>query len=422
MGCGRENLARVSACALGVLVCALSPDWVSADEWHLNPRVVLSGSYDDNFRLDDLPADKLKVAGAAVVASAQILFEDPTTRFEVTPKVHATMFPGHAEEQGNDEFIDAQYSERWEKARFLMAADFWHQLVLKSYLPTTDLTTGLGKSPGSTDIGAITERNRQDFIFLSPTATFDLTPRTRLDVQSQILDVKYADQITGVRQDFKNYEGGLGISTQITPISTLSVSGAASKFKPTSGSQANTYGMQGQWTVRQTEVQQAYARLGIDHTTFDRIPGGSVLTLGPTGSSNSFSGGLGISRKFQTTDVFADLMRSVAPQAAGVVVAQDELRLRLEHQFSARSAGFIGLRGIKDTALQSSTTFTGERYATAAVGFEWRLYRQFSVTSQYIYTSRKTDLFPSSANSNAIEVSLIYEPHRLAVSAPVLGD
>ena len=223
MGCGRENLARVSACALGVLVCALSPDWVSADEWHLNPRVVLSGSYDDNFRLDDLPADKLKVAGAAVVASAQILFEDPTTRFEVTPKVHATMFPGHAEEQGNDEFIDAQYSERWEKARFLMAADFWHQLVLKSYLPTTDLTTGLGKSPGSTDIGAITERNRQDFIFLSPTATFDLTPRTRLDVQSQILDVKYADQITGVRQDFKNYEGGLGISTQITPISTLSV-------------------------------------------------------------------------------------------------------------------------------------------------------------------------------------------------------
>jgi hypothetical protein len=422
MGCSRQNLAGVSACALGVLVCALSPDLVSADDWHLNPRVVLSGSYDDNFRLDDLPADKIRVAGAAVEASAQILFEDPTTRFVVTPRVHATMFPGHAEEQGNDEFIDAQFSERWERAQFAMSADFWHQLVLKSYLPTTDLTAGLGKSPGSTDIGAITERNRQDFIFLSPTGTFDLTPRTHLDVQTQILDVKYADQITGVRQDFKNYEGGVGVSTQITPTSTVSLSGAASKFKPDSGSQANTYGVQGQWTVRQTEVQQAYARVGIDHTTFDQIPGGSPLTLGPTGSSNSFSGGLGISRKFKTTDVFADLMRSVAPQAAGVVVAQDELRLRLEHQFSARSAGFIGLRGIKDTALQSSTTFTGERYATAAAGFEWRLYRQFSVTSQYIYSSRKTDVFSTSANSNAIEVSLIYEPHRPVVSAPVLGD
>jgi hypothetical protein len=428
MQSGRENIAGLSAWVLGIVVCSLTAGLASADEWHVNPRVVLSGIYDDNFRLDSIPADKIRVSGGAMVASTQFLFEDPKTHFEITPKIHATVFPGNSEFQGNDEFIDSVFSERWEKARFSVNADFWRQLVLMSFLPNTDLTAGLGKSIGVTDIGAITERNRQDFILVSPTGSYDLTPRLRLEAQTQFLDIKYTDQITGVRQNFTNYGGGLGVSTQVTPVSTLSVRGNASQFKPDLGTKSETYGLQAQWTLRQTAVQQAYARVGIDHTQFDQPQAGTPAAIGPAGSSNSFSGGLGISRKFQTTDLFADLMRSVSPQASGVVVAQDELRLRLEHQFSARSAGFIGVRGIKDTALQSnsapqsSTAYTNERYVTASAGFEWRLLREFSVTSQYTYTSLKTDLFTSTANSNAIGISLIYEPHRLAESAPVLGD
>ena len=232
----------------------------------------------------------------------------------------------------------------------------------------------------------------------------------------------YTDQVTGIRENFTNYGGGLGVAFQVTPVSTVSVLGNASQFKPDSGSSSDTYGMQAQWTLRQTEVQQAYARIGVDHTVFNQQPAGAGPATGPTGSANSFSGGLGLSRKFQTTDLFVDLMRSVAPQAGGVVVAQDELRFRVEHKFSARTAGFVGVRGIKDTALESGTNFSNERYVTGSVGFEWRVFRPFSITSQYTYTSRKTDYFTATANSNAIVISLVYEPHRLAEDAPQLGD
>jgi hypothetical protein len=423
-----ENAAAGRAVAMAALLGLITPGLSVGADWHLNPRVVLSGSYDDNFRLDDIAADKIKVAGGTIVAGAQLVTDDPTTHFEITPRVRSTLYPGNSEEQGTDYFVDTKFTEHWEKARFSITGDFWRQLVLKTFLPTTDVTGGLGKPTGDTDIGVLTQRNRQDFILLAPEGSYDLGPRLKLEVQSQYIDVKYAEQIAGQRQDFKDFQGGLGLATALTPTSTVTVRGVASEFKPDVGSKANTYGLQGEWTVRQTEVQQAYVRVGVDHTNFDAPEGSFGPAPAPTptaaapGSANSFSGGIGIDRKFRTSELFADLLRSVAPNSGGGVVAQDELRLRLEHQIGPRSAAFIGLRGIKESALGSNTSFTNDRYVTGSAGFEWRLTRQFSVTSQYIYTSRTTEGFIATAKSNAIAVSLVYDPHRLAEDAPLLGN
>ena len=424
-----ENAAARWAVALGALLGLVSPGLSVGADWHLNPRVVLSGSYDDNFRLDGIAADKIKVAGGTIVAGAQLVTDAPATHFEITPRVRSTFYPGNSEEQGTDYFLDTKFTHSWEKARFSVTGDFWRQLVLKTFLPTTDVSGGLGKPTGDSDIGVLTQRNRQDFILLAPEGSYDLSPRMKLEIQSRFIDVKYAEQIAGQRQDFKDFQGGLGLATALTPTSTVIVRGVASQFKPDVGSKANTYGLQGEWTVRQTEVQQAYVRVGVDHTQFDQPAGsfGPAPTPTPTtstapGSANSFSGGLGIDRKFRTSELFADLLRSVAPNSGGGVVAQDELRLRLEHQIGPRSAVFIGVRGIKESALGSNAAFTNDRYVTGSAGFEWRLTRQFSVTSQYIYTSRTTEGFIATAKSNAIAVSLVYDPHRLAEDAPLLGN
>ena len=142
-----------------------------------------------------------------------------------------------------------------------------------------------------------------------------------------------------------------------------------------------------------------------------------VIQSGPIQSilGNNVSGGIGISRKFIAYDLFADFARSVSPDSYGTVVARNDLRMRLEHKFSARTSGYVGLRGINQVALGNSIGFMGQRYGQAALGVEWRIYRQFSIISEYAYTTYKAYTGGAqAAGSNAVTISLKYEPHRPA--------
>ena len=87
----------------------------------------------------------------------------------------------------------------------------------------------------------------------------------------------------------------------------------------------------------------------------------------------------------------------------------------LEHKFNARTSAYVGLRGIDQVALGNSAEFVGQRYGQAALGVEWRIYRQFSIISEYGYTTYKQyDSGAQAPGSNAVTISLRYEPHRPA--------
>ena len=381
-------------------------------DWHLDPSITVGGLYDDNYRLDFDRTKRVSVKGAEIDAAAKFRAEGPLFRVELTPRLRSTFYPGNTEEQANDQFFDLNLQRRWERMRFSMTGDYWRQIVLRNYLPTTDITNGLGNSVGNPDIAPITTRNRQEFARLAPTVSFDLSPIQRLIVDTEVIDVRYAEQTAGLRQNFKNYHASLGFGMDFSPRSTGTFSVVSGLFRPDAGSNANTYGFQGQWTFNQSTVSQYYARVGADRTSFS---GGSA-------SANSFSGGVGASRKFQTTDLFIDLTRSMTPNSGGTVVAQNELRVRLEHRFSARTAGFVAVRGIKNSAIGQTTTFSNDQFVTGSVGVEYRLYRQFSMTGQYIYTNKKNDTVANAANSNSITLTLVYQPHRPAEDLPILND
>jgi hypothetical protein len=294
-----------------------------------------------------------------------------------------------------------------------VVGSFWSQEVLTSYLPTSQISTPLGQSSPGADLGTVNERTRQNLLVLTPTATFDLSPRQHLDVQVQYLDVDYTKIIPNEVQDFQSFNESVGLGFATSSQTTLSIRGVAAEFRPTSGSDANTYGAEGGWDTHLTELMHAYAKLGVERTSFEAIPNGKTPTANLSGAT-SWSGGAGISRKFVTYDLFADFSRSVSANSVGAVVARDDLRLRLEHEFSARYLAYAGLRGIDQTALGNSAEFTSQRYGQAALGFEWRMYRQFSIISEYAYTSLKDGNLPHAAGSNAVTVSLRYEPHRPA--------
>jgi hypothetical protein len=404
--------------ALGLAATAvLDIGRANAADWHWDPRVDVGGTYNDNYGLSSAPSAQIvSVAGSFVSASLQASIAEPSTQFEVTPTLRLIEYPGHSEFESDDQFVNSRFSHEWQSADFALDEYYSRQELLQSYLPSTNISTPLGQGSGGGDIGPVNERIRQDSLQLSPSATFVLGPRERLEVRAQYLDANYSQQINNERQNWKSYSGGLGFGFAITPRSTVMVRGVASELIPGSGSDANTYGAQIEWKSRLSERMQAYARLGVDHTTFNQ-------NLYGDSSATNISGGLGISRQFVVNDLFVDLTRSVSPSSFAEVVARDELRLRIEHKFGPRSSGYIGLRGIKEQALGSGVGFTNDSYGLAALGFEWRIFRQFSIVSEYAYTMLRTYNVPGTAGANSatrtagansVTITLVYQPRRPA--------
>jgi hypothetical protein len=389
-----------------------------AADWQWDPEVILSGNYNTNYGLDSLGAQNISVAGTSVDASMHASLLDPTTRFEITPRVRTVYYPGQTEFDANDAYVNSQFQQSWQRANFTLTGIFWSQDILQSFLPTTNVGTPLGQNSPGGDLAVVNERVRQDLLILTPSASFDLSPRETLEIQAGYLGVDYSQAVANQAENFKNYSGSVGLGFAVTAQSTVTVRVNGSDLRPESGSTANTYGGEGEWRTHLSEVMQAYAKLGLEHTSFGTVQAASVTAGSPMTSVSggspvtSVSGGFGISRKFFAYDLFADFSRSVSPDSVGAVVARDDLRVRLEHKFSARTSGYVGLRGINQTALGNSAGFAAQRYGQAALGFEWRIFRQFSVISQYAYTTLKDANVGQAAGSNAVTISLDYQPHR----------
>jgi hypothetical protein len=395
-----SNLVALAGLGIG---CA------DATDYHWDPMLMVSGNYNDNYGFDSGNVQKVSVDGSIVDASLHVSIINPDAHFEITPQVHSVYYPGQSQYDANNVFVDSQFEQLWPRGNFTLNELFWSQDVLTSYLPTTAIGAPLGQNSPGADLASVTERVRQDLLLLAPIANFELSPREHLEIRAQFLGVDYSKAVYGQIQNFKNYSGSLGLGFDMTPQSTLTVRGIASDLRPVSGSGANTYGAEGEWRTHLSEVVQSYAKLGLEHTSFNQAQYGQS-------AATSVSGGIGISRKFIAYDLFADFARSVSPDSYGTIVVRNELRTRLEHKFSGQTSGYVGLRYINQVALgNNSAGFVGQRYGQAAVGMEWRIYRQFSIISQYVYSTYKQYTGGAQAGgSNAVTISLMYQPHRPA--------
>jgi len=403
----RNSMPAMVASSVAALA-GLGIGCADATDYHWDPTLMVSGNYNDNYALVTGSNQKISVDGSIVDALLRASFINPDGHFYITPEVQSVYYPGESQFDANNGYLNSQYEHLWARANFTLNENFSSQDVLTSYLPTTAISAPLGQTSPGADLASVTERVRQNLLQLAPIANFDLSQREHLEIRAQFLDVDYSQAILGVVQNFRNYGGSLGLGFDVSPQSTVTVRGIASDLRPVSGSGANTYGGEGEWRTRLSEVVQYYARVGVEHTSFDEAQYGQS-------SATSVSGGLGISRKFRAYDLFADFSRSVSPDSYGSVVVRDDLRTRLEHKFTGRTAGFVGLRYVNQAALGNSEGYVRQRFGQAALGVEWRIYRQFSIISEYVYSNYKQYTGDAqAAGSNAVTISLKYQPHRPA--------
>jgi hypothetical protein len=395
--CRRLYVLLGAGAVLGLTTPAL------ADDWDFIPRLEGGATYNDNYRLAESAADEIAVYGPYIDAQLDATRVTPRSKLEIVPEVHSNYFPSDTADQSTDGYLTMDGEYRTLRSDFTMLANYSDESVIYSeLLPATFPGVALGQVVGE-ESGRVTTRNRRQLEQATPTFTYDFTQRTHLDLEAGFLHASY-DKSLVEEVGFSNYRGEGGLRFDVTPRADVRVDGIVSRFEPQlGGHNTNRYGVAFQWDLQSTQIMRFYARVGANRMEASTSVG--------TVDTNGITGGVGVVWNYPITQVVLEALRANSPSAAGAEVTDDELRCRVLHAFAPRFSGFLGARGVRlrGASSEPALAIQGEDYLAAEGGFDYQFTESFRIEGAYDYTFQRFQGTPY-ADSNAVRVSLIYQP------------
>jgi hypothetical protein len=394
--------------AAGAAVCLMASSLASAQAWIFDPRIELQGIYNDNYRLSNQPGQEIDVSGGAIDAEFTARKEGPASLLEVSPRIRSSVFPDASSEESTDYFLNLTGEKRTQRTTTRLVGLFSDESVVTSELVAADFPgVGLGQPVGG-DGGRVSVRNTRRLYAIQPSLDFDWTERRQLTFDAHYVKAEYEDDLVE-QVGYTDYGGSAGIVWDISQRSKIAVDLILAEYSPDDDSASTTStGVVAEWRTAPSQVMDFYFRLGSNRA--ERDSSGTQSSF----SRSSFNGGVGVAWNFQVTRIVIDALRSTVPSSQGAVVDRDELRFRLSRDFSPRVSGFVAARGIRTEGLDETVSDVGERkYYTGRTGLEWRVSRQFSLEGAYEYKWQEYQDELTSATSNGVTLSLVYQPRRL---------
>jgi len=396
----RASLVVALACA-GMALSAAAADW------SVNPKVEVGGMSDTNLRLDE-GDQKVDASGAFGNAELEFLSATPLSDFRFTPRIEATWFPD--EEVKDEDYVNGgarlSWLHRGKTLQNTFRFDYDNSATVTGNRATTDEDGELGQPDDVGDSGALTFENRVQTFDVRDTLRLQHTERSGLDAGAFFLSRNFDEQSPGEDVSFVALGGSLGWSWRVRERSSLGLRLRGQHYNPDlSEMNTNDIGVEGEWRHEVSEQMESYLRVGVNQSSFS-VPGPDEPD-----DSVDWVGGVGGRWRFQVSSVFLDLTRAASPNSSGYSVLRDQLQLRLNRDFSERVRGSLAVRLINDDAPEG---FNERRYAVGSVGAEWRTTRVWSLMARYDYSWQDDKLTPGEASSNAIRLSVLYQPRRQA--------
>ncbi len=395
-----------------VLAVAIWPVAGHCENWSFDPRVEVGAQADDNYRL--LPDGfHDSVSGGYGDLRLDIHTVDPVDELRFSPGVRSTWFPNSREEESTDPYAELLASHRGLKSTASLLANYIDESVTKSDRVNPGAGGGLG-NPDTGDSSYIVLRNRRQLVNVLPAFTYDFTQRDTLELNLNYANASYDKFIPNTNVGYMHAGAQISMAHAVSERHTFAVRGTFARNDPdnppnatTQNGNTNSYALLGEWRFKASEVSQAYARMGVQRSKFDR-----VAATGASAQQTTYVAGAGVNWSFQITQLFFDLTRTVDPSSTGYLVERNQARLRVTRDLTPLLSGFVAARAFKDKALDSTASFRERTYAVATVGLEKRFLREWAVRAEYDFTHQDYQDGIGPGISNALLLSLIYEPRR----------
>jgi len=371
-------------------------------DWEFNPRVEAGYLYDDNFRLTS-PGTEITVQGPLADAQLELRALTPKTEFSFTPRVRATYFPDEQDLDSVDYFglLDWRYEGQRIDAR--IRGEYAEQDIVNSEQPDAELPGGVGLGdPDLGDSGRVLVPNRRTREAVRPIMTWEMSQKRALEFGANFVNVTFDQQFPGAQVDYRSGDVTAGLLTRFSEISSLMVRfrGARYDINTFGVGDSDSYGAEVEWKRRTAAEVETFVRAGVQEVKFD------------TGTSETpWVAAAGVEMPIGRNQLFADLVRSVGPSSAGIVVARDQVRVRWTRDITPRLALLLGLRGSHDEDIRELSAYRPRSYATGDVGMRWHWQEEFSLRASYEYTWQKfDDALTDPATSSGISITVLYQP------------
>ena len=377
-----------------------------AADWSVDPAVTVNADYDDNNRLTQIPGDEVEVAGAAFDGQVTVGARTPRTVFRLVPRIKATYYPDDPDEETDSEFLRLDYEFTGQRNRGAFNAEYSRRETLGRYLPD-DFDDGIGGDPGSgDDLGNSTAPNVQDRLSITPNVSFELSERSVLELGVGYLDVSFEQQVEDDREDYTSASADAAYRFLLSETKSVALRIRGRQYDPADDVATDSQAVELEWANRMSETSQFYVRGGSNRVE-------EVDELGESDWNTGFTGGIGVRRSFEVSEVLFELTRGLDPNSSGRLMARDELRLRYSHSLSPVTRLLVMVRGVKDATTNDQDVFQDREYVAALFGFDWRMTRQFTLGGGYQYVWRSIEGEPDDAQSNRLFLGVTWEPHRL---------
>ncbi len=372
--------------------------------WDFNPRVQFGGLYNDNYRLAEDAADRVHAAGALFDASLAMRLLTQRTELSLQPRLTGNYFTNDSRDDSTNGYLDLTAKTKTLRATYGLTGQYANEEVIFSeLLPANFPGVDLGQIVGAQS-GRVTTLNRRELESLTPTMTYDFTPRYHLNLDANYLHVAY-DKNIFEETGFQNYRVRGGLAYDLSQETTLTGNFIGTRYEPNGGVEpTNGYGGEAQVTFHPSQIIRYYFRLGALRSEAQVHGGGGSV------GSTSITGGAGVTWTYQITQFVLDGIRGVDPSAEGAVLNHSEVRFRVIRALQPRLSGFIGARGIRlRGSVGGPFAIQGSDYIAATTGLQYQLTRSYRLAGEYDYTWERFQGEPRAA-SNAFTVSVIYQP------------
>ena len=420
-----------STCLRLALLAGLSLP-VLAAEWSVEPRISARSGYNDNVRLTTADHDSVWEA-------------------DVTP---AVKFGVSTENQGlfgnADVSIRRFYGGSGANSSSLLDREDYH-IKVNSYQHTErnnfgadiDITQDSTLDTELTQTGQVIEnRATRLSTVLNPSWTRLIDEKTRLQLEYRFNRVEYSDEVGQnnlVNYDYNTVSASLIRSFTERTQGTLSTS--ASRYKPETGLNSDTYALQAGLTRQHSETLSTSWLAGWRETKsdtlsptgfcvgadsgagFPKCTGGFPVQTGTDTDETNNTGATyaaSITKTLERGSLGASLTRIATPSGEGELLDTTRLALTGEHRFtellrSNLTVEYYNRDTIVNASGTGSTDTNTRNFFRIRPSITWQWQRELLLAGEYQY-SESEDTNGDTATQNSVYLTLTYRPTKIFTS------
>jgi hypothetical protein len=403
---------------------------VFAAQWSAEPTVSLRSGYNDNYRLTTADHDSVWETDLT-----------PAVKFGLSTENQGLFGNADAAVRRFYGGSGANSSSVLDREDYHFKVNSYQQSERNNFGANVEFTRDSTLDTELSQTGQVIDNlATRSSTILNPTWTRSLDERTRLDLEYEFNRVDYSDIVgqTGlVNYDFNTVSASL--VRVLTPLTQGTLSTSASRYKPETGLNSDTYAIQAGLTRNHSETLSTSWLAGWRNTNsdtlsatgfcvgaapganFPKCTGGFPVQTGTETDQVSNTGSVyaaSITKTLERGSLGATVSRLATPSGQGELLDTTRLALTGEHRFtetlrSNLTAEYYKQKTIVNASGKPETGDTNFFRIRPSVTWQWQ--REWLLSGEYQYAEDE-NTNGDTARQNAVYLTLTYRPTKIFAS------